>query len=102
MFFNIIISKSATKYHCSSTKANGIGQAHKLGKKRQRSGGTNEPTNSTPPNSHRHDNFNEHIDIPSIESLPSDTCSITNSAVQDANDDIIVTQPVSRPHSINI
>ena len=33
MFLNIIISKSATKYHNSSTMANGIGREHKLGKK---------------------------------------------------------------------
>ena len=32
MFLNIIIYKYATKYHNSSTMANGFDRAHKLGK----------------------------------------------------------------------
>ena len=36
MFLNLIISKSATKYHNSSTMANGIGRAQKLGKQNRK------------------------------------------------------------------
>ena len=46
-------------------------------------------------------NFNKKTYNTSKLLISAETCSITNSAVQDANDDIIVTQPVSRPHSIN-
>ena len=58
--FNLIISKSATKYHYSSTMANGIGQSQKLGKQnRKQPGITNDPSNSTSSTSHIHAKFNE-------------------------------------------
>ena len=60
MFLNIIISKSATKYHNSSTMANGIGREHKLGKKnRKRPDSTTDPSKAPSTHSNSHENSNE-------------------------------------------
>ena len=62
MIFNLIISKSATKYHYLSTMANIIDLAHKLGiKNRHQPGVTNDPSNVTSSTSSIHDNFNEKL-----------------------------------------
>ena len=62
MFLNLVISKSATKYHYLSTMAHIIGQAHKLGKqKQQRPGITNDYSNEKFSTSHSHDEFDEYI-----------------------------------------
>ena len=79
MFLNLVISKSATKYQNSSTMANGIGWAHKIDKQnRQWPGITNDPSNASLSTSHRHDKFNENIDISSEESLSTYTHSSTS------------------------
>ena len=54
------------KYHYSSTTANKIGRAHRIGKQnRQWTGVTNNILNKTIPNSHSHYNSNETIDVAS-------------------------------------
>ena len=98
-----MVSKYATKYHYSPIMANLIGRSHKLGK----TIGSNlvsltilkMPTSST---SNNHDKFNENIDIESKESIYSETSSSTNSSIKDATDDLIETQPMSKPHRRNM
>ena len=61
---NLIISKSATIYHCSLTTPYGIGRSHKLDKRnRKRLDNTND-TDSAPSNpSYSYDKLNENNDI---------------------------------------
>ena len=62
MFLNLMISKSVTKYHNSSTTADGIGQSHILGRQnRKPSGSTTDPSNT----SNSQENFKENTDITS-------------------------------------
>ena len=64
MFLNLIISKSAAKYHNSSTMANGIVRAHKLGKQnKKRPVSTTDPSNESSANSKHHEMLNENPDI---------------------------------------
>ena len=64
MFLNLIIQKSATKYHYSSTMANKIGQAHKLGKtNRKQNDSTNDPSNITSSTSNSNEKFNQNMYI---------------------------------------
>ena len=98
MFLNLIILKYETKPHYSSTMANGIGQAHKLGKQnRKRPCVTKNPSNLTSSPSHIHDNNNLNIDVRCKYSLFARKYSNTKYYLQDATDDIIQNQSVYIP-----
>ena len=66
IFLNLIISKSATKYHNSSSMANGIGRSHNPGKQnRKRPDSNTDTSKSASTHSNSHANLNENIDITS-------------------------------------
>ena len=56
-------SKFSTKFHFSSTTANGIGHAHKLGKESQRPEVTHGTLSSTSPTSHSNAKSIDNIDV---------------------------------------
>ena len=74
MLLNLIILRSARKYHYSSTMANIIGRSHKLGKQnRKRPDVINDISNAKSSTSRSHDMFNENIDIETKEYLSAET-----------------------------
>ena len=82
--------KSATKYHNSSTTANGIGPSQKLGKQnRKRPGRTTDPSNELSTTSNIHEKLNKNTDITSNKSLTAETHFSTKSFAQDKTADMI-------------
>ena len=68
----------------------GIGRAHKISKKNsQQPENTNGPLNTTLPNFHSYDKFNEKIDVVSKKILNAETYSSPSNNVIDTTDDLI-------------
>ena len=83
--------------------ANGIGCAHKLGKKnRQQPDVTNEPLNATSSTSQSHDKSIENINVTSKESLSVEAYFSTKTALKYSTYDPIQTKPLSIPHTTNM
>ena len=99
MFLKSVISMFSTKWHYSSTMANGIGRSHRVFKQNiKQPGVTRNKSNQNCSTSNSHDNSNGRINVVNESSLSADRYFSKNSDVHVSAADIILTPPVSRQH----